>query len=193
MDKLNVPWELGPFQRFVQMQWRILQQEVLQVVIVSVMGRQGILRGFVEVAAAELDWGEVKWGILDSRKPAKESKPVTCWCASIAVTPSQPKSKCCGTIPTRVKRNARPNVSTSLQELILPIRRGWPWGASWWRAQWKSRSPTAGHGHCISSALLAPTWGYRGKIDRYLCKPNAPSLQQHYLIHLVFYSRGSSD
>lgn len=61
MGNLDSLRDWGHARDYVEMQWRILQQEGPPEDFVIATGRQESVRRFIELAAAELGWGAMQW------------------------------------------------------------------------------------------------------------------------------------
>ena len=61
MGNLDSLRDWGHARDYVEMQWRMLQQEDPPEDFVIATGRQESVRRFIELAAAELDWGGIQW------------------------------------------------------------------------------------------------------------------------------------
>jgi GDPmannose 4,6-dehydratase len=61
MGNLDSLRDWGHARDYVEMQWRMLQQEGPPEDFVIATGRQESVRRFIELSAAELGWGELSW------------------------------------------------------------------------------------------------------------------------------------
>jgi len=61
MGNLDSLRDWGHARDYVEMQWRMLQQEGPPEDFVIATGRQESVRRFIELTALELDWGEIEW------------------------------------------------------------------------------------------------------------------------------------
>ena len=61
MGNLDSLRDWGHARDYVEMQWRMLQQPGTPEDFVIATGRQESVRRFIELAAAELDWGAIEW------------------------------------------------------------------------------------------------------------------------------------
>jgi GDPmannose 4,6-dehydratase len=61
MGNLDSFRDWGHARDYVEMQWRMLQQEGPPEDFVIATGRQESVRRFIELSAAELGWGELSW------------------------------------------------------------------------------------------------------------------------------------
>ena len=61
MGNLDSLRDWGHARDYVEMQWRMLQQDGPPEDFVIATGRQESVRRFIELAAAELDWGGIQW------------------------------------------------------------------------------------------------------------------------------------
>ena len=60
MGNLDAMRDWGHARDYVDMQWRMLQQEIPEDFVIST-GRQESVRGFIELASKALGWGKLKW------------------------------------------------------------------------------------------------------------------------------------
>jgi GDPmannose 4,6-dehydratase len=60
MGNLDSLRDWGHARDYVEMQWRMLQQDTPEDFVIAT-GRQASVRRFIELAAAELGWGELEW------------------------------------------------------------------------------------------------------------------------------------
>ena len=60
IGNLDALRDWGHARDYVEMQWRMLQQEVPQDFVIAT-GRQESVRGFIDIAANQLGWGQILW------------------------------------------------------------------------------------------------------------------------------------
>ena len=151
MGNLDSRRDWGHARDYVEMQWRMLQQEGPPEDFVIATGRQESVRRFIELAAAELDWGPCNGRAQACRKPAGAAA-ARWWCGSTRGTSARRRWKPCWGIPPRLARNwagrPPPPLSSWWPRWWRPIarkharRRSCGSRASTWWAQWKTRPPT---------------------------------------------------
>jgi GDPmannose 4,6-dehydratase len=61
LGNLDARRDWGHARDYVEMQWRMLQQQGIPEDFVIATGRQASVRCFIELSAAELGWGEIQW------------------------------------------------------------------------------------------------------------------------------------
>ena len=78
MGNLDSLRDWGHAKDYVEMQWRMLQQDIPEDFVIA-SGRQESVRKFIEIAAIELGWGGIEWegqGINEIGKRVDNNKTV---------------------------------------------------------------------------------------------------------------------
>ena len=121
MGNLDSLRDWGHARDYVEMQWRMLQQQGTPEDFVIATGRQESVRRFIELAAAELGWGGIQWdgeGLHEIGRRADTSDVV------VRIDPRYFRPAEVETLlgdPTRAKEKLGWTPTTTLEELVAEM------------------------------------------------------------------------
>lgn len=151
MGNLDSLRDWGHARDYVEMQWRMLQQEQPEDFVIAT-GRQESVRRFIELAASELGWGGIEWqgeGLEEAGLRADTGDVV------VRIDPRYFRPAEVETLlgdPTKAKEKLGWTPTTTLEELVAEMVAADRDGAKkmltsnaralqWW-GRWKTRRPT---------------------------------------------------
>jgi GDPmannose 4,6-dehydratase len=120
MGNLDSLRDWGHARDYVEMQWRMLQQEHPDDFVIAT-GRQESVRGFIELAAAELGWGGIQWlgkGIQETGRRADTGDVV------VRIDPRYFRPAEVETLlgdPTKAREKLGWTPTTTLEELVAEM------------------------------------------------------------------------
>ncbi len=120
MGNLDSLRDWGHARDYVEMQWRMLQQEKPEDFVIAT-GRQESVRHFIELAASELGWGELRWqgeGLEETGQRADNGEVV------VRIDPRYFRPAEVETLlgdPTRAKEKLGWTPTTTLEEMVAEM------------------------------------------------------------------------
>ena len=157
MGNLDSLRDWGHARDYLEMQWRMLQQEGPPEDFVIATGRQESVSRFIELAAVELGWGAdgeqpIRWQGEGVEEIGRRADPVPRWCGSTRATSAPSRLKPCWAIQVKPKRNwaghPPPPSKSWWPKWWRLIRRRRPWRPCYaaralrWLVRWRIRPPT---------------------------------------------------
>ena len=152
MGNLDAERDWGHARDYVEMQWRLLQQDHPEDFVIATWCQESVRR-FIELAAEKIGWGGITWEIVRSRRLAAVPTAVPWWCGST------------------------PDISVSLKLRPfreMPPRRGRKWAgppiqrwSSRWLRWWRSTTKRPARKRC-SSGKISTLWGRANDPDLWI-------------------------